>query len=194
VRALVETSGKPFEELWRTRGEANPAKRYGRPAELGAYCAFLCSQRAGFITGQNLLIDGGSYPGMPPHRRITSTLALALAAPMTVAASADEYPSRTVTVVVPFPAGGSVDGVARILVQKLNETIGQHFIVENRAGGASGIVGANAAPLCLELRDVLRFHLGSPLKRFQKYATEFCTFRRGVSMASKRLIVLCSDQ
>jgi tripartite-type tricarboxylate transporter receptor subunit TctC len=49
-----------------------------------------------------------------------------------------------VTVVVPFPAGGSVDGVARILVQKLNETIGQHFIVENRAGGASGIVGANA--------------------------------------------------
>jgi tripartite-type tricarboxylate transporter receptor subunit TctC len=75
---------------------------------------------------------------------ITSILALALAAPITVAASADEYPSRTVTVVVPFPAGGSVDGVARILVQKLNETIGQHFIVENRAGGASGIVGANA--------------------------------------------------
>ena len=36
-------------------------------------------------------------------------------------------------------AGGSVDGVARILVQKLNETVGQHFIVENRAGGASGI-------------------------------------------------------
>jgi len=63
VRALVETAGKPFEELWRSRGEANPAKRYGRPAELGAYCAFLCSQHAGFITGQNLLIDGGSYPG-----------------------------------------------------------------------------------------------------------------------------------
>src|SRR5205807_9563721 len=53
------------------------------------------------------------------------------------------YPSRTVTVVVPFPPGGSVDGVARILVQKLNETMGQHFIVENRASGASGIVGAN---------------------------------------------------
>ena len=38
-------------------------KRYGQPAELGAYCAFLCSVHAGFITGQNLLIDGGSYPG-----------------------------------------------------------------------------------------------------------------------------------
>ncbi|MEA2914714.1 MAG: hypothetical protein QOJ15_6795 [Bradyrhizobium sp.] len=61
-----------------------------------------------------------------------------------VPASAQDYPSRTVTVVVPFPAGGSVDGVARILVQKLNETVGQHFIVENRAGGASGTVGANA--------------------------------------------------
>src|SRR5438445_13450376 len=70
----------------------------------------------------------------------------ALAAVLLAAApaSAQTYPSRTVTVVVPFPAGGSVDGVARILVQKLNETVGQHFIVENRAGGASGIVGANA--------------------------------------------------
>ena len=45
---------------------------------------------------------------------------------------------------MPFPPGGSVDGVARILVQKLNETVGQHFIVENRAGGAGGTVGANA--------------------------------------------------
>ena len=75
---------------------------------------------------------------------ITSALALALIAPTTAAAHAENYPSGTVTVVVPFPAGGSVDGVARILVQKLNETMGQHFIVENRAGGASGIVGANA--------------------------------------------------
>jgi tripartite-type tricarboxylate transporter receptor subunit TctC len=75
---------------------------------------------------------------------ITSALALALGATIASAASAENYPSRTVTVVVPFPAGGSVDGVARILVQKLNETVGQHFIVENRAGGASGNVGANA--------------------------------------------------
>jgi len=75
---------------------------------------------------------------------LTSALAIALAVPFAAAATAQNYPARTVTVVVPFPAGGSVDGVARILVQKLNETMGQHFIVENRAGGASGIVGANA--------------------------------------------------
>ena len=75
--------------------------------------------------------------------RFAITLALALGATI-IPVSAENYPSRTVTVVVPFPAGGSVDGVARILVQKLNETVGQHFIVENRAGGASGTVGANA--------------------------------------------------
>jgi tripartite-type tricarboxylate transporter receptor subunit TctC len=71
---------------------------------------------------------------------VTTLALLTLIAP----ASAQTYPSRTVSVIVPFPAGGSVDGVARILVQKLNETVGQHFIVENRPGGASGTVGANA--------------------------------------------------
>ncbi len=73
-----------------------------------------------------------------------SAFAIALLGLIPAPASAQTYPARTVTVVVPFPAGGSVDGVARILVQKLNETAGQHFIVENRAGGASGTVGANA--------------------------------------------------
>jgi tripartite-type tricarboxylate transporter receptor subunit TctC len=71
-------------------------------------------------------------------------LLMAFLGPLPSPAIAQSYPSRTVTVVVPFPPGGSVDGVARILVQKLNETVGQHFIVENRAGGASGTVGANA--------------------------------------------------
>ena len=60
-----------------------------------------------------------------------------------VAVRAQDYPSRTVTVIVPFPPGGSVDGVARIIVDRLNQTLGSHFIVENRAGGASGNVGAN---------------------------------------------------
>src|ERR1700716_298252 len=73
-----------------------------------------------------------------------SALAIGLAGLIPAPVAAQTYPSRTVTVIVPFPAGGSVDGVARILVQKLNETAGQHFIVENRAGGASGTVGANA--------------------------------------------------
>jgi 3-oxoacyl-[acyl-carrier protein] reductase len=63
IRGMLEPGGKSYEEIWRERAATNPAKRYGRPAELGAYCAFLCSEHAGFITGQNLLVDGGSYPG-----------------------------------------------------------------------------------------------------------------------------------
>jgi 3-oxoacyl-[acyl-carrier protein] reductase len=41
----------------------NPAHRFGQPAEFGALCAFLASAQAGFITGQNILIDGGAFPG-----------------------------------------------------------------------------------------------------------------------------------
>jgi len=41
-----------------------PAQRFGDPDEFGAACAFLCSAQAGYITGQNLLIDGGQFPGM----------------------------------------------------------------------------------------------------------------------------------
>lgn len=55
--------GQSFDEVWEARARGNPAGRYGRPEEIGAYFAFLCSDHAGFITGQNLLIDGGSYPG-----------------------------------------------------------------------------------------------------------------------------------
>jgi len=63
IRGMLTDGGKTFDEVWRARAQGNPARRYGEPAELGAYCAFLCSEHAGFITGQNLLIDGGSYPG-----------------------------------------------------------------------------------------------------------------------------------
>jgi len=45
------------------RRAANPAQRFGTPAEFGDACAYLCSAQAGFITGQNLLMDGGAYPG-----------------------------------------------------------------------------------------------------------------------------------
>jgi 3-oxoacyl-[acyl-carrier protein] reductase len=63
IRGMLEGTNKTFEEVFRERAEASSAKRYGDPAEFGAYCAFLCSVHAGYITGQSLLIDGGSYPG-----------------------------------------------------------------------------------------------------------------------------------
>jgi tripartite-type tricarboxylate transporter receptor subunit TctC len=77
------------------------------------------------------------------HRIFSVALAMVALGVLAAPTNAQDYPSRTVSVVVPYPPGGSVDGVARILVQELNQTLGQHFVVENRAGGASGTVGAN---------------------------------------------------
>jgi tripartite-type tricarboxylate transporter receptor subunit TctC len=57
--------------------------------------------------------------------------------------AAENYPSHSVKIVVPFPAGGSNDIIARILAQKLSERTGQQFFVENR-GGAGGNIGADA--------------------------------------------------
>jgi 3-oxoacyl-[acyl-carrier protein] reductase len=62
VQGMVDAE-RAFDQIWNARVATNPARRFGQPAELGAYCAFLCSASAGFVTGQNLLIDGGSYPG-----------------------------------------------------------------------------------------------------------------------------------
>jgi 3-oxoacyl-[acyl-carrier protein] reductase len=63
IRSMVPITGKSFEQLWEERAQATPAGRYGGVQEFGDYCAFLCSAQAGYITGQNLLIDGGAYPG-----------------------------------------------------------------------------------------------------------------------------------
>ena len=63
ILGMLASSGKTYEQLWEARGRSNPAERYGRAEEAGAFCAFLCSVHAGYITGQSLLIDGGGYPG-----------------------------------------------------------------------------------------------------------------------------------
>ena len=68
-------------------------------------------------------------------------LAAAAAAPgWAMAASASGYPNKPVRVIVPFAAGGTTDVVARLVLQKLGEQVGQSFIVENK-GGAGGSIG-----------------------------------------------------
>jgi 3-oxoacyl-[acyl-carrier protein] reductase len=63
IEGMLADLGKGFDEVWKQRAAGSPARRYGNPDEFGAYFAFLCSAQAGYISGQNLLIDGGSYPG-----------------------------------------------------------------------------------------------------------------------------------
>ena len=63
TRVLAEKQNKTYEEMRAIRIGLVAAGRFGDPAEFGDYCAYLCSAQASFITGQNLLIDGGKYPG-----------------------------------------------------------------------------------------------------------------------------------
>ena len=56
--------GISYEEARERIAESLPAGRFGRPEEFGDACAYLCSAQAGFITGQNLSVDGGGYPGL----------------------------------------------------------------------------------------------------------------------------------
>jgi 3-oxoacyl-[acyl-carrier protein] reductase len=60
----VAASGKTLEEVAEARRKQIPAQRFGTSAEFGAVCAFLCSTQASYMTGQNVLLDGGNYPGM----------------------------------------------------------------------------------------------------------------------------------
>jgi 3-oxoacyl-[acyl-carrier protein] reductase len=59
----AKNSGKSVEEILTQRASENPAGRFGETDEFGQACAWLCSAKAGFITGQNILLDGGAFPG-----------------------------------------------------------------------------------------------------------------------------------
>jgi 3-oxoacyl-[acyl-carrier protein] reductase len=63
MAGAAQKSGQPIEAIAEARKQLSPARRFGTAEEFGAFCAFICSAHAGFITGQNLLLDGGAYPG-----------------------------------------------------------------------------------------------------------------------------------
>ena len=63
VEATAQKTGKTVAEIRAQQQAVVPAGRYGTPQEFGALCAFICSQQASYITGQNFLTDGGAYPG-----------------------------------------------------------------------------------------------------------------------------------
>ncbi|ABE45772.1 SDR family oxidoreductase [Polaromonas sp. JS666] len=63
MSGAAQKTGQPLEAIMDARRKSIPAQRFGTSEEFGAICAFLCSAHAGYMTGQNVLADGGAYPG-----------------------------------------------------------------------------------------------------------------------------------
>jgi len=63
LKGQAAKTGKSIDELKEARKATVPAKRYGTLEEFGQVCAFICSAQASYLTGQNILLDGGAYPG-----------------------------------------------------------------------------------------------------------------------------------
>lgn len=63
LAGAAQKTGQAIEQIAAARRQTIPAQRFGSAEEFGAICAFLCSQQAGYINGQNVLADGGAYPG-----------------------------------------------------------------------------------------------------------------------------------
>ena len=63
MAGAAQKTGQPIEAVMDARRQTIPARRFGNVEEFGAICAFLCSQQAGYINGQNVLADGGAFPG-----------------------------------------------------------------------------------------------------------------------------------
>ena len=63
MSGAAQKTGQSLEAIMDARRKNIPARRFGTPDEFGAICAFLCSVQAGYMTGQNVLADGGAYPG-----------------------------------------------------------------------------------------------------------------------------------
>ena len=64
IAKLSGNTDKTIDQLMEASAKASTAGRFGRVEEFGAVCAFYCSEHAGFLTGQNVMLDGGRYPGV----------------------------------------------------------------------------------------------------------------------------------
>src|SRR6516225_4719940 len=122
-------------------GDLNDSRETSSPDATG--------QRIG-VERQGKRRDRRQRPAAPRSSRLTWLICVAasafFAAPLSV--NAQSYPSRPITVVVPFPAGGPSDVVARIVTEQMGKILGQSMVIEN-VGGAGGTIGSSrvAAPV-----------------------------------------------
>jgi 3-oxoacyl-[acyl-carrier protein] reductase len=63
MAGAAKSSGRSVEDVMEDRRRQNPAGRFGTAEEFGQFCAFMCSAQASYFTGQNVVLDGGAYPG-----------------------------------------------------------------------------------------------------------------------------------
>lgn len=63
LQGAAKKGGQPVDSVMDARRQLNPTRRFGTAEEFGRFCAFFCSAHAGYFTGQNVLLDGGAYPG-----------------------------------------------------------------------------------------------------------------------------------
>ncbi|MCW5605214.1 MAG: tripartite tricarboxylate transporter substrate binding protein [Burkholderiales bacterium] len=128
-------------------------------------------------------------------KKVLGTAGIALAAMLgaSFAAQAQNYPSKVVRVVIPWPAGGSNDVVGRVVMQKVSEALGQQFVVDNR-GGASGSIGADivakAAPDGYTIMVHSTTHVGNAHLYGKKLAYDTMKDFAGVGMLSSQVGVL----
>ena len=64
IRSAAAAGNLDFDAVWAARRESIPSRRYGEPEEFGMFCAFIASTHASYLTAQNILLDGGAYPGL----------------------------------------------------------------------------------------------------------------------------------
>ena len=96
-------------------------------------------------------------------------VALACAICTAPAALAQTYPTKPVRAIVPWPPGGSTDFVARVVLQKVSETTGQPFVIDNR-GGASGTIGADVVAKSAPDGYTIMIHTGTHLANQHLYS------------------------
>src|SRR5262245_36392764 len=99
---------------------------------------------------------------MTSMARLTAAIAATAFLAVAPASGQETYPSRTIKIIAPFPAGAPVDSVARLIADRLERAWGQPVVVENRGGGG-GIVGTNAVAKAAPDGYTLLFTSTSPL-------------------------------